>query len=204
MRGGPFCWGHSRGKLVCNACSVANMSAAPTYHTSRSGEGYDAYTVAYVDLAGSSEGTRSRAGSFYLLVAVIKGGSPERPNYLWARGLAHKDDAIGAIEHMITELASRGHRLKAVVTDGGGEFVSDAYQRHGVSHRITTREGHNDLAEGAIRTIYNTTRPAMLDVPPYLWEDCVLHAVDAHNKRVYEAAPFMIMMSHRRSDRSRS
>ena len=86
-------------------------------------------------------------------------------------------------------MSATGVRPLVLTADMGDEFVEqnadEMYARLGLASRLRAPEAHVDGVESAHRRLYCSVRPAMLagDVPPSLWEEACVWAINAHNCR---------------------
>ena len=86
--------------------------------------------------------------------------------------------------------ACKAHqRVKALRTDGGGEYTGESTQRflreRGIKYEMTTADTpqHNGVAERMNRTLVETTRTLLADadLPNTYWYDAVEYAAYLHN-----------------------
>ena len=86
-------------------------------------------------------------------------------------------------------MTAAGVRPLVLTTDTGGKFVGqdadETYARLGLASRLRAPEAHVDGVESVHRHLYRSARTAMLagNMPPSLWEETRVWAIDAHNCR---------------------
>jgi hypothetical protein len=105
--------------------------------------------------------------------------------------VSHKSDVAGVVKRTFTLLENQtGHRVKAVRTDRGGEYLNQSLAEYfaskGVAHQTTTpyTPEQNGKAERLNRTIVERVRAMLLesDLKPALWAEAAVVANYLRNR----------------------
>ena len=110
-------------------------------------------------------------------------------NYACFSGLRRKSDVLGAIEVWHASMTTAGVRPLVLTIDMGGGFAGqdadETYARPGLASRLRAPGARVNGVGSTHRHLYRSVRPAMLvgNVPPSLWEEACVWAIDAHNCR---------------------
>jgi len=118
-------------------------------------------------------------------------GVDDFSRYMWIELLSTKDDAMACFKkfRVAAELES-GCRLKALRTDGGGEFNSGAFvifcNEHGIRHNTTTpyTPQQNGVVERRNQTVVEIARCLLKSMhePSRLWGEAVRTVVYILNR----------------------
>ncbi|CAI7794686.1 unnamed protein product [Closterium sp. NIES-54] len=145
-------------KGVCAACVEGKMARKP-FGSRTSPLAKDPLAVVHMDVCGPMRHT-SKGGAWFLLVML-----DDATRMCWTRLLKAKGDVTKAIQEWALEVCDDDKkRIKAIRTDGGGEFVNAELEKwmksKGIKHDITTpyTPQHNGVAEWLNRTLVEAIR----------------------------------------------
>ena len=152
--------------------------------------------------------TRSKDGHKHFL--TIKDDASRK---LWVYLLRSKDEALPAYKSWVTaveaEQSAAGHKVAAVRSDNGGEFISEAFdallKERGSSRERSTpyTPQQNGVAERVNRTLLNSVRAMLHDSPldDSFWDEALRTAVTYHNcapaSAVGGTTPHKVWSGHR-------
>ena len=129
---------------------------------------------------------KSLGGAKYFLTFV-----DDNTRYVWTYMLKHKSEVFQKFfEWKALVENSSGHKLKALRTDNGGEYVSNEMKnflkKEGVHHELTVPKTpeQNGVAERLNRTLVEAVRCMLCDskLPQCFWAEAVSTAVYLRNR----------------------
>ncbi|CAI7728504.1 unnamed protein product [Closterium sp. NIES-53] len=145
-------------KGVCVACVEGKMARKP-FGSRTSPLAKDPLALVHMDVCGPMRHT-SKGGARFLLVML-----DDATRMCWTRLLKAKGDVTKAIQEWALEVCDDDKkRIKAICTDGGGEFVNAELEKwmksKGIKHDVTTpyTPQHNGAAERLNRTLVEAVR----------------------------------------------
>ncbi|CAI7811878.1 unnamed protein product [Closterium sp. NIES-53] len=145
-------------KGVCAACVEGKMARKP-FGSRTSPLAKDPLALVHMDVCGPMRHT-SKGGTRFLLVML-----DDATRMCWTRLLKAKGDVTKAIQEWALEVCDDDKkRIKAICTDGGGEFVNAELEKwmksKGIKHDVTTpyTPQHNGAAERLNHTLVEAVR----------------------------------------------
>ncbi|CAI7759564.1 unnamed protein product [Closterium sp. NIES-54] len=145
-------------KGVCAVCVEGKMARKP-FGSRTSPLAKDPLALVHMDVCGPMLHT-SKGGARFLLVML-----DDATCMCWTRLLKAKGDVTKAIQEWALEVCDDDKkRIKAIRTDGGGEFVNAELEKwmksKGIKHDVTTpyTPQHNGAAEWLNRTLVEAVR----------------------------------------------
>ncbi|CAI7854858.1 unnamed protein product [Closterium sp. NIES-53] len=145
-------------KGVCVACVEGKMARKP-FGSRTSPLAKDPLALVHMDVCGPMRHT-SKGGARFLLVML-----DDAMRMCWTRILKAKGDVTKAIQEWALEVCDDDKkRIKAILTDGGDEFVNAELEKwmksKGIKHDVTTpyTPQHNGAAERLNRTLVEAVR----------------------------------------------
>ncbi|CAI7912911.1 unnamed protein product [Closterium sp. NIES-53] len=145
-------------KGVCVACVEGKMARKP-FGSRTSPLSKDPLALVHMDMCGPMRHA-SKGGARFLLVML-----DDATRMCWTRLLKAKGDVTKAIQEWALEVCGDDKkRIKAIRTDGGGEFVNAEFEKwmksKGIKHDVTTpyTPQHNGAAERLNRTLVEAVR----------------------------------------------
>ena len=110
---------------------------------------------------------------------------------MWVYPLKTKDQVFERFKEWQAEVETfTGKKVKALRSDNGGEYTSNAFQAHlkscGVQHELTIPKTpeQNGVAERLNRTLLEATRALLLDakLPQRFWDEAISTAAYLRNR----------------------
>ena len=133
-------------------------------------------------------GHRSIGGAEYFLTLL-----DDKTHYVWVYPLKTKDQVFERFKEWQAEVETfTGKKVKALKSDNGGEYTSNAFQALlkscGVRHELLTipkTPEQNGVAERLNRTLVETTRALLLDamLSQRFWAEAISTAAYLSNRR---------------------
>ena len=170
----------------CEACAIAKSASKP-FPPSGTTRARRPLELIHMDLC--TLPTRSKAG-FKHFLTIQDDNSCE----LWAFLLRTKDEALPSYRAWVAAAEAKhsaaGHKVLAVRSDNGGEFISGAFDAL-LAERGTLRERstpytpqQNGVAERVNRTLLNSVRAMLHDsrLDASFWDEALGTAVYVHNR----------------------
>lgn len=162
--------------------------------------------LVHADLIGPMQ-TLSLGGNVYVFLVT-----DDHSRYSWAYFLANKSDALNSFKNF-KALAEKQLNipLKALRTDGGGEFTSGDFRRycelHGIKQQHTAPYSpqQNWVAERKNRTVVEMARSMLkeMNIPIILWANAVVAAVHLLNRSpsnaINDLTPYEVLNGKRPS-----
>ncbi|CAI7765596.1 unnamed protein product [Closterium sp. NIES-53] len=147
----------------CETCLTSKFSRFP-FHLAV-GQSSDSVELMHVDLVGPMK-VKGDGGALYSMTMV-----DDYTRLTWSFPLAKKSDAASVIIEEWLPMVERqsGKRVKAILSDRGGEFLGVEFRswlkRHGIKQNLTTAytPQSNGVAERANRTIIEGRRTILVD-----------------------------------------
>lgn len=169
----PFC-------QVCLECKMRRT----TYKRVNKPHVFQKLDMVAIDILGPCN-VPSLMGGRYALLAIDLG-----TRRIFSYILREKSEATELLINLFTQMEREsGIRLKAVLTDHGGEFLSgkleDYLKKNGIRHglSLTRTPERNSIIERSIGTIKNITRCLLREgnLPPIFWGIALTEAVAMYN-----------------------
>ncbi|CAI7840827.1 unnamed protein product [Closterium sp. NIES-53] len=177
--------GEPKEVVCCETCLTSKISRFPFHSTV--GQSSDPVELVHVDLVGPMK-VKGDGGALYSMTMV-----DDYTRLTWSFPLAKKSDAARVIIEEWLPMVEResGKRVKAILSDRGGEFLGAEFRswlkRHGIKQRLTTAytPQSNGVAERANRTIIECGRKILVDsgLPLRFWPLAIHHATVIKNRK---------------------
>ncbi len=169
----------------CRGCDLGKQARKAFHRRTSEARTTRPLELVHSDLCGPMS-TQSLGGGLYFMTFV-----DDCTRKAWVYILKLKSEAFQYFQQFkhAVELES-GHKLCTLRSDGGGEYMSNAFRRFcvdaGIKHQVTLpyTPQQNGVAERLNRTIMECTR-AMLyaqDLPEHFWGEAVTAAVYLKNR----------------------
>jgi hypothetical protein len=174
----------------CHTCHMMKMTKQPfadTTHVRAS----SLLDIVHSDLAGPLP--RSKGGAEYIMTFI-----DDFSNYAYTYFLKNKSDAFQTfLEYQAEVERYTGKKIKALRSDNGGEYISDAFSKHltscGIHHHFTApyTPSQNGVAERFNRTIKSAMRSVMHEshLPNGFWADATAYVTYTRNRVPSAAIP---------------
>lgn len=168
---------------TCETCIRAKQTRQPFPSSTSTSE--HPLSLVHMDVCGPMP-TQSLGGSRYMATFL-----DDYSKFSVVVPVSHKSDVAAAVIRIITLLENQcGHRLKAVRTDRGGEYLNhtldDFFASKGVAHQTTTpyTPEQNGAAERLNRTLEERIRAMLLEsgLKPELWAEAAVTANFIRNR----------------------
>jgi hypothetical protein len=168
---------------ACDICQAGKHSHA-SFSTPVVERAAERLGLVHTDLCGPME-VESVGRSRYAICFT-----DDKTRFRWVYFLKQKSDAAGALESLLEDAAKpEGIRLRAVRSDGGGEFAGDfaaVCRRAGVKQQLSAPYApqQNGVAERTWGVIIGMARCLLADagLPKVYWPEAVRHAVYLVNR----------------------
>ena len=176
---------------VCQSCLRGKQTrlSFPQEATHRASKPFE---LVHSDLCGPMS-TESLSGASYMMLII-----DDFSRYIWASFLKTKDLAFTSFKDWRVEVEKQfEHKVKALRTDRGGEFLSKEFDRyladHGIRRQLTTAHtpSQNGVAERKNRSVMEMGR-TMLEhsgLPRRFWAEASATAVHILNRAPTSALP---------------
>lgn len=168
----------------CEACILAKHAATPS--PGRTGRASEAFQVIHSDLMHFGEA--SFGGAKYGLTFI-----DEMSGYTWVYAITDKtaETILGHFRELDTLVQTQfGHRIKALHSDNGGEYVNNSMSTYlasrGIEHHTIAPHRHemNGIAERANRSAGNSVRAMLIAarLPQSYWAEAYYYWAYVHNR----------------------
>jgi hypothetical protein len=195
-------------ELNCEVCSAAKMPRPP-FAKHKDWGARSAGQVLHSDVCGKISPSSLGGNNYFILIV------DDFSEFQFVKTVARKSEAADFIMATRKSLSNIGYSVAKLVTDGGGEFNSNAFEayltRKGILHSLTSpyTPQLNAKAERANRTVIEIVRCLLKQsgLPAEFWGEAVSHAVFLHNRlpttnhpdstpfeRLYKRKPSAAMM----------
>jgi hypothetical protein len=170
-------------KLECEICSIAKMNRknfAPTKSTKAEKVG----DAIHSDLCGPLPPTLGK--NIYFTTYV-----DEKSDYIMFKCIKEKSDNIDVLKSVREEIKTQaGVRMKKLVSDGGGEYISGEVKEYlenkGIIQQLTPPDTPqlNGRSERLNRTLMNNVRAMLREkkLPYYFWGEALRWAIFLRNR----------------------
>ena len=183
ISGNQLDFGTSGGIGICETCVGAKQrknNFKPSETTTS-----EPLELVHLDVCGKL-GHRSIGGAEYFLTLL-----DDKTHYVWVYPLKTKDQVFEHFKEWQAEVETfTGKKVKALRSDNGGEYTSNAFQAHlkccGVRHELTIPKTpeQNGVAEHLNCTLLEATRALLLDakLPQQFWAEAISTAAYLRNR----------------------
>jgi hypothetical protein len=169
---------------ICEPC-VEGKQHRTKFPTSGGKRSNFVLGLVHSDVCGKMS-TQSLGGGEYFLTFI-----DDKTRHTWMYILKHKDEVFERfLEWKALAEKCTGVKLKALRTDNGGEYTSNAFEdylrKEGIQHELTVPKNpeQNGVAERMNRTIVETARSMLSEakLPRNFWAEAVSTAVYLRNR----------------------
>ncbi|SPO29799.1 uncharacterized protein UTRI_10282 [Ustilago trichophora] len=169
-------------RIHCEICEAGKSTRKP-FDTSETKSNVQLELI-HSDVMGPFE--ESTEGYKYIVTLI-----DDFSRYTTVQGLVTKGEVPRVFRDYLQTMETRtGRQIRALQSDGGGEFVnqvlSDLMQRHGITHRKTVpyTPQQNGVAERMNRTLMDMVRCMLIQsgVPDHFWLHAIQHAAYVRNR----------------------
>ena len=189
----------------CEACAMGKSHRAPMPQaaTTRATKPLE---LIHTDVCGPMP-VPSLSGSLYFVTFI-----DDYTRFVVVRPIRHKSDVLLELRNYVAFAEKQtGEKVKAIRSDGGGEYNSDAFDAYLLEHGIARQRTppytpeHNGVAERANRTLLEMVRSMLSDsgLPDWLWAEAVATAGYYRNRSptraisVANKTPFELFTGHK-------
>jgi transposase InsO family protein len=175
---------------VCHTCNLMKMTKQ-RFNDTPHFRAKVPLELIHTDLAGPFP--RSKGGNQYIMTFI-----DDFSNYAYTYFLKSKDEAFKTFQEYQAEVERfTGKKIRALRSDGGGEYISNNFSAHlkhcGIQHQLTAPHtpSQNGVAERYNRTLKSAMRSIMREstLSTNFWADAIAYVNYTRNRSPSSAVP---------------